>query len=96
MKQNLALVGLLAVGAVAISGCEDGVRESLKERIEARANDGMAEFDEMLKKRDEAIRAGLDEKVAFITTVQQKKKELQAKLIGFWRTGDRDGSGSEC
>ena len=80
MKQNLALIGVLAIGAVAVSGCEDGVRVSLKERIETRANEGMAEFDEMLKKRDEAIRAGLEEKVAFITTVQQKKKELTAKL----------------
>jgi len=74
------MVGLLTVGALLLTGCEDRVRQSVGERIATRADEGGKEIAAMFSERDKAITEALEEKVAYITKVQAAKEKLQLSL----------------
>lgn len=80
MKRSLKILGIMSMGALMLTGCEDRVRTSVEEQIAARAESGNAEVAALFKQRDEGIAADLAERVGYISKIQEAREKLTLSL----------------
>ncbi len=79
MRCLKVVVALLSVTFLS-TGCEDRVRETLGQRIEARAVEGHSEIEKLLAERDKSITEDLGTRVGYISKIQDARDRLTASL----------------